>query len=139
MSKKHRRLKELSNDICDAIKENLQENLYKNWYSNYSPISYKRTWDLYDSITGIVTSNGRCNYTIQVFFDPEKIQAVKNDANWNSHMGFNQSAFIQGLVSSIESGMKGSYKNPRLGDAAHMIKFTQEWANQYARQLLKNF
>lgn len=52
-------------------------------------------------------------------------------------MSFNGEAFVEGLISSIEHGMSGSFSNPRRGDAAHMIAFTQEWANQYARQLLK--
>lgn len=51
-------------------------------------------------------------------------------------MGFNSEAFIQGLVSSVEHGMSGSYNNPRRGDAAHMIEFSQKWAQEYARQLL---
>ena len=52
-------------------------------------------------------------------------------------MGFDSEAFVEGLVSSIEHGMGGSFSNPRRGDATHMIEITQEWANQYARQLLR--
>lgn len=52
-------------------------------------------------------------------------------------MGFDGEAFTEGLISSIEHGMRGSLNNPRYGEAAHMIEFTQEWANAYARQLLK--
>jgi len=89
-------------------------------------------------VTAEVTHDGRFNYYIQVYFDSAKISSVQNDSGWNSHMGFDGQSFKSGLVSLIEHGMKGSQYNPRNGNSAHMIEFTQEWANQYARQLLKS-
>lgn len=127
----------ISKNICDAVKQKLKETLNEFWYDSYSPKSYSRTMNLIESITGVIERKGRCDYTIQVYFDPDKIHAVENDSGWNSHMGFNSEAFVEGLISSIEHGVKGSFLNPRRGEAAHMIEFTQEWANQYARQLLK--
>ena len=135
--KKDRQLQLISKDICEAVKEKLQDNLNKFWYSNYSPQSYQRTWELFDSITGIIRRDSRCNYTICIYFDSDKIHAVENDNGWNFHMGFNSEAFTESLVSSIEHGMKGSFFNPRRGEAAHMIEFTQKWANEYACQLLR--
>ena len=89
-------------------------------------------------MTAEVTHDGRFNYYIQVYFDSAKISSVQNDSGWNSHMGFDGQSFKSGLVSLIEHGMAGSQYNPRNGNAAHMIEFTQKWANQYARQLLKS-
>ena len=62
---------------------------------------------------------------------------MQNEKGWSSHAGFDGEAFTEGLIPSIEHGMRGSLNNPRYGEAAHMIEFTQEWANAYARQLLK--
>ena len=135
---KDKKLQLIANDIAAAVKEKLKENLEKNWYSTYEPKSYIRTWDLFDSVTAEVTHDGKCNYLIQVYFDSDKISSVKNDSNWNSHMGFDGQNFKSGLVSFIEHGMTGSPYNPRNGYASHMIEFTQKWANQYARQLLKS-
>lgn len=138
LRKKDKKLQLIADDIAAAVKDKLKENLEKNWYSTYSPKSYFRTWDLFDSVTAEVTHDGRCNYYIQVYFDSAKISSVQNGSGWNSHMGFDGQSFKSGLVSLIEHGMIGSKYNPRNGNSAHMIEFTQEWANQYARQLLKS-
>lgn len=138
LRKKDKKLQLIADDIAAAVKDKLKENLEKNWYSTYSPKSYFRTWDLFDSVTAEVTHDGRFNYYIQVYFDSAKISFVQNDSGWNSHMGFDGQSFKSGLVSLIEHGMTGSQYNPRNGNAAHMIEFTQKWANQYARQFLKS-
>ena len=137
LRRKDAQLHAIAKDICSAIKEKLQENLKRYWYDGYSPKSYTRTWELFDSIEGTIERNKSCDYTIRVFFDPDKIHAVQNDDGWNSHMGFDSQAFTSGLVSSIEDGVGGSYNNPRHGSAAHMIEFTEQWAQTYARQLLR--
>ena len=78
LRKKDKKLQLIADDIAAAVKDKLKENLEKNWYSTYSPKSYFRTWDLFDSVTAEVT-HGRFNYYIQVYFDSAKISSVQND------------------------------------------------------------
>ena len=72
LRKKDKKLQLIADDIAAAVKDKLKENLEKNWYSTYSPKSYFRTWDLFDSVTAEVTHDGRFNYYIQVYFDSAK-------------------------------------------------------------------
>ena len=137
LKKTDKQLQDIADDICKTVKIQLQYNLKKHWYDTYNPKSYHRTWELFNSITGKIIHKKLGDFEIIVYFDTDKIYAVENDDFCNYHMGFDKQAFIDGLISSIEHGMKGSRINPRRGDVAHMVEFTQDWANQYARQLLK--
>lgn len=136
LDKTDKRLNILAKQICETIRLKLQENLKLCWYDNYSPKTYKRTWELFNSVDGKIERNNKNDYTIRVYFNPDKIRTVINDKGWNSHLGFDGQRFIEGLISSIEHGMLGSHSNPRRGTAAHMVKLTQEWSNEYAQKLL---
>lgn len=132
-------LENISKEIAKAVREELQASLKRFWYGTYEPTSYKRTWELFNSVFSKVEKTGRCNYVITVGFDPDKMRAVKNDKGWNTHMGFDSQKFTEGLITSVENGMRGSLANPRHGDAAGMIDFTRRWAAEYAKDILSYY
>lgn len=135
--KKDRQMQAIANKICKKTADKLREILYESWYATYTPTVYKRSFELINSITGEIIKNKRGNYTVSVFFDANKINAVEQSGGWNSHMGFNGERFIEGLIHSIDSGMRGSLSNPRYGESTDMIRLAQEWAEMYARQQLR--
>lgn len=137
IAKKDIQMQAIADKVCKKTADKLREILYECWYATYTPTVYKRSFDFINSITGEVVKNKRGNYSINVFFDEDKINVVEQSGGWNSHMGFNGERFIEGLIYSIDSGMRGSLSNPRYGESTDMIRLTKEWANQYARQQLR--
>lgn len=137
LAKKDRQMQIITDKICKKTKDKLREILDESWYSTYNPTVYIRSYDTINSITGEVIKNKRGDYDITVFFDANKINAVKRSGGWNAHMGFDGERFIEGLIHSIDSGMRGSLSNPRVGESTDMFRLTQQWADEYARQQLR--
>lgn len=122
-------------------RDKIREYITNGWYSTYTPRSYHRTHDLWESVTYVVSG-----HTVRVYFDMRKLRGkmVNGGKGWqphrnfsipNGHGGYTAGVdFTTGLVSWIEDGGKGggSPKNPRAGhNGVHMIKQTQEWLNGY--------
>ncbi len=72
LRKKDKKLQLIADDIAAAVKDKLKENLEKNWYSTYSPKSYFRTWDLFDSVTAGLIIIFKC-ILIRLRFLPSKM------------------------------------------------------------------
>ena len=139
ITKKDLNLKQLADQIMKEVKIELINLIQTDWYDTYSPLDYSRSYDLINSIDGIVEKNGKGDYTVRLFFDKSMIHSSGGDG-WGRHQGFDNERFADGLIEGIDTGIKGSTNNPRYGVAIHfkdrITKFAQNMANKLLKQYL---
>jgi len=130
-----KRIKKSLIQVGDMVIKEIQQYLMKHLYAN-TPEDYERTWDLFNSLTVKEIKTSGDIYTIEVYFDKDKIKSNEILNNWNQHMSFvtkNRSAgeakywegqsISQALPWWIELG-EDSLIFPREG--IHMVKNTTE-------------
>lgn len=137
LRRKDNKLAVIADEIAEEVKKELREVVYNEWFASFTPTVYERTGEVIDSITAEVKKDGRCNYTVRVFFDYDKIRPHYLDGSWNAHAGFDGVKFAEGLIASMDKGMGGSPNNPRYGEAAMFIDAVQQYAGNLAKKLLK--
>ncbi len=131
------RLKAIADKVMTETKQELIRRLDEDFYGTYETSDYERTYDLISAVTGRVNKSSIGNYTVEVFFDDTKIHP-RSRAGWNSHMGFDKTPFVHGLIEALENGFKSKY-NPRYGEEFKIISKTQKEVEEIANRLLKTY
>ncbi len=133
------KLKSVATEVMTETKQKLRDATKELWYDSYDVKDYIRTYELLDAIDGNIVHNGLGNYSIEVFFNPERMSVHSESLRWGQHVGFGGEDFRAGLIASVIHGMGGANTNPRKGDSTNVIEVVQKEASKYANQVLKKY
>ena len=74
-------------NVASITLEKLKENVNNSVYS-WTPKQYERTYQLLNAISKTKPINNNGKYTVEIYFDPLKIQPILNPYGWNAHASF---------------------------------------------------
>jgi len=117
--------------IAKEGEKKLKEYIMNNWYNAYSPGSYSRTMDFYNSVKSRVEGNSAI-----IEEDPGAFSANPSNSGWGQHASLDGTPFVgEDILSVLEKGTNGGL-SPRNGDAAEALDATEAYLKSYIPQAL---
>ncbi len=115
--------------IAKEGEKKLKEYIMQNWYNAYSPGSYNRTMEFYESAKSRVEGNSAI-----IEEDSGAFSANPSIHGWGQHASLDGTPFTgDAILSVLEKGTNGGI-SPRNGDAAEALDATESYLKSYIPQ-----
>ncbi len=118
--------------IAEEGEKKLKEFIMNNWYNAYSPGSYERTMDFYQSAKSTYTHD-----TAIIKEDSGAFSSSPNPGGWGQHASMDGTPFTgEAILNVLENGTNGGI-SPRNGDSAEALKATEAYIRPYAEKIVR--
>lgn len=103
--------KKTLDNVAKRCLEELEERVARNMYEHYTPTVYRRTIDIFDSISKTEVIRDKNEFLVAVYFNPQKIvPKIYEGAKWNAHADFwGNPIEAHTLIKWLEEGTNNKY------------------------------